>query len=117
MLGSAYKDTSKYFELQIEDRTGTGIAGSGMDSLKLTIKDLETGTVINSRNAATIATSNVSSGGLLTFTLTRDDNVFHDTTKQEETHWIMWEWEHTSSADRGVWWDTYKVKQPGPVTP
>lgn len=114
MLGSAFRDTTKHFEMTIEDRTGTGIDGSTLDSLKLTIRDKETGTVINSRNAETVLTSNVSSSGLLTFTLMRADNVFHDSTKQEETHLIMWEWEYTSLADRGVWVDEYKIIKEGP---
>ena len=70
--------TAAQYTATWSDQTGTVIPAASMTALVLTLEDVDTGTIINSRTAQSILNSNnvtVSSGGVMVWTMQPADNA------------------------------------------
>lgn len=79
----------------LRDELGAGISAAQLTALTLTIYDIATGGVINSRNKINILNANggdVDSSGNLTYWMTPADNTIITPTKDFEDHCLLFEW-------------------------
>lgn len=83
-------------------RLDTG-AGLQPDSLFWSLWDVESATIINTRNntALTPVATYIDASGNFTHTLSRTDNVLADPTKEVEIHRIRYYWIYNSTIDSG----------------
>jgi len=104
------------------DETGAAVALASLDSLKLTLLDLATDTVINSRDRQNVLNVNNvvfhATSGLLTWTIQQEDNVIvtaATTDDASEKHLAIFEavWSTTKRQNHRV--ELY-VKQIGHLT-
>lgn len=79
--------TSAVYSAQLEDENGVPIGSGIIDSLTLTLSNVDDGAIVNSRNAVNALNANdvvVTSGGLLTYTMQPADTAIVDTSKASE---------------------------------
>lgn len=82
------RTTAKY-TANLVDTTGAAIAGASLDSLTLSLINVQTGVVLNSRNAQNVLNANgvtIDVNGLITWTLAPADNAIIDDRLQVEEH-------------------------------
>lgn len=86
----AWENTSAKFTGTIVDEDGDAVPGSILESLTLSLTDLATAAVINSRNEQDVLGQNgvtVSEAGALIWTVDPDDNpILDDDRPKDETH-------------------------------
>ncbi len=85
--------TTARYQTTLLDEAGDGILSGSFVSLSLTLYNLETGAVINSRNSQNVLNANnvtISGSGLLTWTLQPNDNSIIGSEKTEH-HKAMFE--------------------------
>ncbi len=88
----------------IRDGAGNAVPAASLTTLALTLFDRATGTVINSRNAVSILNTNggtVTSGGVLTLTLSPSDMALVSQSAAQETHVAFLRWTYNAGADAG----------------
>ena len=90
----------------IQDETGEVIPASTLTTLTLTLYDLATAAVINSRSSQNVLNANnvtVSSGGVLVWTMQAADNNIIGRTPIDsyENHRALFEWTWSSGARAG----------------
>ena len=84
--------TAAQYTATIKDQTGTAIPAASMTALTLTLEDVGSGTILNSRTAQNILNANnvtVSAGGVMVWTMQPADNAIVSTTAAHgstETH-------------------------------
>jgi len=99
------KTIAKY-KATITDEDQAAIASSSLSTLTLTLYDVETGTIINSRNGQNILNANnviIDSDGLLTWTIQAADNEIVGTRRragQYEKHVALFEYTWSSKASK-----------------
>ena len=97
------KTLAKY-TATIKDEAGAAIATADITTLTLTLYDVETGTIINSRNAQNVHNTNnvtVSSKGVLAWTIQALDNAIVGTRRragQYEKHVALFEYTWSSGS-------------------
>lgn len=97
------KTLAKY-TATIKDEAGAAIATADITTLTLTLYDVETGTIINSRNAQNVHNTNnvtVSSEGVLAWTIQALDNAIVGTRRragQYEKHVALFEYTWSSGS-------------------
>lgn len=89
---------------QLLDETGAGVPASSLTTLKLTLYDKLTGTVINSRDQQDVLNTNdvtIDNSGNLVWTMKPADNVILDDTLNVETHVALFEatWSSSKAAN------------------
>jgi hypothetical protein len=92
--------TTQKLTFTLKDEAGAAIPGSSLTTCTLTLYDLATGTIINSRDDVDVK-SNVDSAGLFSFTFALADMAIQDSTLAVETHVVLIEWTYASGAKRG----------------
>lgn len=88
----------------IRDAAGTALPGSAIGALTLTLYELRTGSILNSRNAVSIKNANggtIDSNGDLTLTLSPADNAMLTQAVAHETHVALIRWTYNGGADAG----------------
>lgn len=100
--------TGAVYTATIKDSDATVIPLANLTTITLTLYDLDSGTIINSRNGQDVKnTSNVTihaSSGLLTWTMQALDNAIISTTlavDKEEKHRAMFEYVFTGNGTPG----------------
>ena len=99
------KTIAKY-KATITDEDNAAIAVASLSTITLTLYDVETGTIINSRNAQDVKNTNnvtVDSAGLLTWTIQSADNEIIGTRRragQYEKHVALFEYTWSSKASK-----------------
>lgn len=81
--------TSALYEATLQDEAGVAVAGSSLATLTLTLYDVATGTILNSRNAQNVLNLNgvtVSEAGALAWTMVPADNAITTTSRSYELH-------------------------------
>jgi hypothetical protein len=87
----------------LKDEQGQVIQGSALATLTLTLKDRDTGTILNGVNAVNILNTGrgvVDEAGLLRVTLTPADNVMQDSAKDLEAHVMVLRWTWGATAEK-----------------
>ena len=79
------EDSSCRLTFQLTDYDGTGIEPADLLTATMTLKDKETNTVINSRNAIDVS-GYFSASGNFSFELVAADNAIQNSDTHEETH-------------------------------
>ena len=77
-LGTVNELASAKYTAVLKDESGVVIDGTGLDSLTLTVYAVDTGAIVNSRNAQNVWNTNgvtITSEGVLTWTLSPADNT------------------------------------------
>lgn len=100
--------TAKY-TATIQDESGTALASTDLTTLTLTLYDLASETILNSRNRQNVLNANnviIDVAGVLTWTMQPADNVLVDTTAKQERHVALFEWTWDSGGKAGK----YEVK-------
>lgn len=95
--------TSAQYTGQLVDETGSAISGNSLNSLKLTLYDKSTGTILNSRNKQNVLNGNnvtVNSTGYLVWTLSAADNAIV-ANPAGELHCALFEWEWSIPTKSG----------------
>lgn len=101
--------TSSLYTADLVDETGAAVSGASLDTLTLTVYDVDTGTILNSRSQQNVKNVNgvtISAGGALVWTIAPADVAIIDDTKQFEQHVALFE---------GVWATTKKFKHEIPM--
>lgn len=101
--------TARYSGTLTQEDGETAVGASALEYLKLTLRDIATGKIINSRSAQDVLNlHNVTVGedGRLTWTLTPEDNVFVRTNPpgtdgEQELHEAVFEWAWEDGAKVG----------------
>lgn len=92
------------FTATLEDSTGTPIPLAQLVTLTLTLYDVDTESIVNSRDAQNVLnTNNVtvhSTSGLVTWEMQTADNVLTTTTKATELHIALFQWTWGTSPVR-----------------
>ena len=92
------------YSATIRDAAGAVIPTANITTLTLTLYDVETGTIINSRNAQNVHNTNnvtVTSGGVLTWEIQPADNAIIGTRRragQYEKHVALFEYSWSSGS-------------------
>ncbi len=90
----------------LQDQTGTDIALSSLTTITLTLYDLSTKGIINSRNAQDVKNTNnvvITSAGVLTWTLQPADNIIVTSTKRAgayEKHIALFEYAWAAGSNK-----------------
>ena len=95
------KTTARY-QTTLLDETGVGIASGSFVSLSLTLYNVSTGAIINSRNSQNVLNANnvtISGSGLLTWTMVPNDNSIIGSEKTEHHKALF---EGVYSTDKAV---------------
>jgi hypothetical protein len=88
-LSAFNEQTTGQITGQFVDQLGVGVPATSLVSLKLTLTDKNSGTVINNRNAQNILNASnvtVDSSGNFVWTVLPADNIIIDDTLTVETH-------------------------------
>ena len=86
---------SAQYIAQLIDHNGSAISGNDLNSLKLTLYDKSTGTILNSRSKQNVLNGNnvtVNSTGYLVWSLSAADNAIVSN-PSGELHAALFEWE------------------------
>lgn len=84
---------SAQYTATLKDQNTTPIPGGNLTSLTLTLYDVTTGTILNSRNAQDVLNKNnvtVDGNGLLTWLVQPADTAIVDPSRLGETHCALW---------------------------
>jgi hypothetical protein len=87
--------TSSEITGQLQDETGAGVPAASLTSFTLTLYDLNTGQILNSRNAQNVLNANgvtVDSNGNVVWTLSPADNAIVTDALGVETHIALFQW-------------------------
>ena len=87
LLGPINERTSSRYTATLTDETGAAIDGTALDTATLTLSDVATGTVLNSRTAQNVKNANgvtISAGGALVWVLDPADTAIVGTALVEE---------------------------------
>lgn len=90
--------TTAVFAADITDETATGIPGSALDALTLTLYEQTTGAIINSRDGANVLNANggtVDEAGHFIMVFTPADNQ-HMGTDTSEVHIALFRWTYNT---------------------
>tara|TARA_Y100000004_G_C8799106_1_gene362588 strand:- start:156 stop:548 length:393 start_codon:yes stop_codon:yes gene_type:complete len=115
------KTTARY-KVILSDELGAVIPLSDMTTIILTLYDVYTGTIINSRNAQNVKNTNnvtYTEAGLLTWTLQPNDNIIVSSdvrTNSYEKHIALFEFTWDSGAKAGKHELEFQVRQLNKVT-
>jgi len=97
---------SACYTTTLTDENGVAIPSGSIDTLTLTLSNVDDGTIVNSRDGQDVLNLNnvtVTSGGLLTYTIQPLDTVIVDNTKDYETHRATFEMNFNSGVSYGNW--------------
>ena len=86
-----------------KDETGVVVPVADISTLTITLTDLETGTVINSRNGQNALNANhvaVDSDGNLAWTVQPLDNIIVTAAKTIETHRVIFTWTYPADGSK-----------------
>jgi hypothetical protein len=112
------KVTARY-TADIQDDEGNAIAAATLTTLTLTLYDVETGDIINSRNDQDVLNTNgvtVDGSGNLTWIIDADDNAIVTSTSKVEKHIALFKWTWNSGARDGKHEVNLHVKNLAKVT-
>jgi len=96
--------TSTQLTATLKDRLGVAVPGTDLTHLTLTLYELESETVINSRDAQNILGVNggsVSVAGVLTLELSELDNVLVSQDSGRETHVALFQYRYNGGSKYG----------------
>jgi hypothetical protein len=94
--------TTQKYSFTLQDEDAASIPGPSLDTCTLTLYDLASEAIINSRDHVDIK-ANVDGAGRLTFTFTPADNQVLDDSHGFEPHVALFEWTYNSPTGRGQW--------------
>lgn len=83
------QDSTARYTATITDENGDAIPSADLTSVKLTLKNMDDGAIINSRNLQDVLNANdvtIDADGLLTWDMTPDDNPLIDNSRKKERH-------------------------------
>lgn len=86
-----------------------GVTGFVPTTCTLTLYDVTSGSIINSRSGVSIISS-VAAGGVLSLALGILDNVLVDSTKEREWHRALIVWTWSSGAKKGAYTIEYAIE-------
>lgn len=96
--------TSAIYTADIVDEAGDPLAASILDSLELTLYDINTGTILNGRDHLGVLNNGqgvtLDEAGLLTWVLAPDDNVIVTDRAKEEVHVAVFDFKWASGTRR-----------------
>ncbi len=95
--------TARYSAV-LKDETDTVIPAASLTALTLTLYNVATGAIINSRNAQNVLNANnvtVDASGNLVWTVQPGDNAIVDTSLDREDHVALFKFEWSSPTKRG----------------
>jgi len=85
-------------EFQLQDPDGTGVSNSNISAATMTLRNVATSAVINSRTSVNVA-SYFDSGGNFSFVLGEADNVIIGTGLKKEIHYATFDIDFTASGE------------------
>ena len=88
------KSTALY-QATLKDHTDTVIAASSLDTMTLTLYDVATGDIINSKNGTNVLNTNgvtISGAGALAWIMASADNTINTSTSVIEHHKALFQW-------------------------
>lgn len=89
MFGPVLERTSARYSGTLKDELGNVVPGANLTALLLTLYDLETGTVLNSRSAQNVLNANgvtVDGSGVVVWLMDPADNAIVTTGRSSERH-------------------------------
>jgi hypothetical protein len=102
VFGPIFEDSSAVYKATVVDENGDPIIG--LSSIKASLFDRDTGTIINSRKSQSVLEVN---GGhfdidtsIFTLHLTPDDNYILNQSKEEEDHILRFDYTYNSGQSR-----------------
>jgi hypothetical protein len=93
--------TTHFYDSQLTNEDGDGIDPADLESLELTLVDVVTGAVINSRDAQDALNANdvtLESDGTLEWKITPEDNVILNDARAYEEHMAIFRWRYPGSG-------------------
>lgn len=101
--GSFAKRGAAQITANLVDRDGTALGSGTISTLTLTLYDLRSGNIINSKDGADISAS-LSVGGALTLDLDALDMVVTDDNQKKERHvaLVEWAWAGTKEGNEEI---------------
>ncbi len=93
--------TTPEYQVNLLDFADVAIPDADLDTLKLTLYDRLTGTIINSRDDQNVLNANDVSvvNGLLTWQLQPADTAMHNSDREAEIRVALWEWTYSPSTE------------------
>lgn len=88
------QDSTAQYTAYITDENAAPIPVADLTSIKLTLKNADTGVVINARDQQDVKNLNgvaIDSDGMLVWTMEPEDNPLIDTTRKKERHRALFE--------------------------
>jgi hypothetical protein len=106
MAYSVTERTSAEYTCTLQDEDSTAVPGSTLTALTLSLIDVATGTVLNSRTAQNVLNANnvtVSELGVLVWALQPADNAIIDSRRATERHQAIFRATWSAGAKAKVW--------------
>lgn len=97
----------------LRDELGAVVPLASLTALTITLTDIDTGQIINTRNAQNALNTNnvtVDSGGNLAWTLQPADNVIITATTELERHRVKFEWAWSLGTKAGKHIEDFQVE-------
>jgi hypothetical protein len=113
------RSTAKYTSDPLLDEDGVYVPGAVITTATLTLYDLKSGKIINSRNAQNVNQANgvtISSLGVVTWTMVPADNAIIDDRMATEVHVAVFDFRWDGGTSRAVHEVRFLVKNIGMVT-
>jgi sugar lactone lactonase YvrE len=96
--------TSALYTADVQDHQENAIGSSDLGTLTLTLYDVDTNTIINSRNAQNVLNANgvaLDANGNLSWVMSADDNTIVTSTTVQESHIALFQWTWDSGNKAG----------------
>lgn len=103
----------------LTDETGAVVPAASLTTLTLTLFDLASGTILNSRDAQNVLNTNnvtVSALGVLVWTIQPADNAIVNDNLARETHRALFQWTWSAGAKSGKGYQDLVVENLAKVT-